>query len=156
MKTTTIKVQDKSEMRATGHHTNKNAKPVFCISTGEVFASVFDAAESVSSSHSNMSWALTQRMKTCKGKRWCFVSEIPEHLEEIANNMRARESKIKAYDAIIAEQEAIKKANEELAKRKADVEKRKANVEKLRAQLEKETASMHEAEEKLNELTNVA
>ena len=142
----TVKVQGESEMKALGHHTAKNAKPVFCISTGEVFTSVYDAAESVGASNSSMSWALTQRMKTCKGKRWCFISEIPEHLEEIANNMRAREIKVKEYDKIIAEREAVNKAN-------ADLAKHKANIEKLCVQLEKETASMHEAEEVLAKLT---
>ena len=156
--TTTITVQGESTIKATGEHFNGNSKPVFCITTGEVFASVTDAAKTIGSSLSNLSAHLTGITTHCKGKRLCFLSEVTEHLDEIASEFRIRSEKVAAYDKILAEQEAIRKANEELARRKEELAKHKANIEKLRKQLEKETASMHEAEAQLNALTenNVA
>lgn len=143
---TTITVQNTSSVKATGEHFNGNAKPVFCITTGEVFASVTDAAKAVGSSQNNLSAHLAGITSHCKGKRFCFISKVTEHLDEIAIEFRIRNAKVAAYDKILAEQEAVKKANEEFAKHKA-------NVEKLRKQLEKETASMQAAEAQLNALT---
>jgi hypothetical protein len=138
----TVKVQGESKMKAVGTHTNGNSKPVFCLTTGEVFASALDAAESVGVKSSTMSYALQDATHICKGKRFCFVADIVEHLDEMVEHIR----KAKEYDKIIAEKEAINKAN-------ANLEKHKANIEKLRAQLEKETASMHKAEATLAKLT---
>lgn len=150
-KTTTIKVQNTSSVNATGEHFNGNAKPVYCISTGEIFASVTDAAKAVDSSVNNLSAHLTGITAHCKGKRLCYLSKVTEHLDEIASEFRIRNEKVKAYDKMIAEQEAIRKANEELAKHKA-------NAEKLRTQLEKEMELWKAAEAQLNALTetNVA
>ena len=143
---TTITVQSESKVKATGEHFNGNAKPVFCITTGEVFASVTDAAKAVGSSQNNLSAHLAGITSHCKGKRFCFISKVTEHLDEIASEFRIRNEKVAAYDKIIDKQAAIKKANEEFAKHKE-------NIEKLRAQLEKETASMQEAEDQRNALT---
>ena len=150
---TTITVQSESKVKATGEHFNGNAKPVFCITTGEVFASVTDAAKAVGSSQNNLSAHLAGITSHCKGKRFCFISKVTEHLDEIAIEFRTRSEKVAAYDKILAEQEAIRKANEELARRKEEIAKHKENIKKLRAQLEKETASMQEAEAQLNALT---
>ena len=146
---TTITVQSESKVKATGEHFNGNTKPVFCITTGEVFASVTDAAKAVGSSQNNLSAHLAGITSHCKGKHFCFISKVTEHLDEIASEFRIRSEKVAAYDKIIAEQEAVKKANEEFAKHKA-------NIEKLRKQLEKEMASMQEAEAQLNALTETA
>ena len=143
---TTITVQNTSSVKATGEHFNGNAKHVFCITTGEVFASVTDAAKAVGSSQNNLSAHLAGITNHCKGKRFCFISKVTEHLDEIASEFRIRNEKVAAYDKIIAKQAAIKKANEEFAKHKE-------NIERLRAQLEKETASMQAAEAQLNALT---
>jgi ABC-type Fe3+-citrate transport system substrate-binding protein len=62
-----------------------------------------------------------------------------EHLDEIAENINARNAKIEAYDAIIAEQNAKKEAQENLAKHKA-------KCEELRKKLEAEMQLLAEAE----------
>ena len=146
-----IKLQSDSKVNAVGEHFNGNAKPVYCISTGEIFASVTDAAKAIGSSTNNLSAHLTGVTSHCKGKRLCYLSKVTEHLTEIASEFRIRNEKVKAYDKMIAEQEAIRKANEELAKHKA-------NAEKLRTQLEKEMELWKAAEAQLNALTetNVA
>ena len=152
-KTTTITVQGESKVKTTGEHFNGNAKPVFCITTGEVFASVVDAAKAIGSSQNNLSAHLNGITSHCKGKRLCFISKVTEHLDEIATEFRIRSEKVAAYDKILAEQEAAKRAAEELVRCKEELAKHKANIEKLRKQLEKETASMQEAEAQLNALT---
>ena len=141
-----ITVTNDSKVNATGEHFNRNAKPVYCISTGEIFASVTDAAKAIGSSTNNLSAHLTGVTSHCKGKRLCYLSKVTENLNEIASEFRIRNEKVAAYDKFLAEQEAIRKANEELAKHKA-------NVESLRKRLAEEQALMLEAEEKLNTLT---
>lgn len=100
----TITVQNASEIKnVRGELRNTNAKPVFCIDTGEVFASVTDAAIAANANPSTMSWCLTERQKTCKGKRYCYLSKVTEHLDEISECMREREIKVKAYDELVAQ-----------------------------------------------------
>lgn len=146
-----ITVTNESKVNVVGEHFNGNAKPVYCISTGEIFASVTDAAKAIGSSTNNLSAHLTGVTSRCKGKRLCYLSKVTENLDEIASEFRIRNEKVAAYDKFLAEQEAIKKANEELAKHKA-------NAEKLRTQLEKEMELWKAAEAQLNALTgtNVA
>lgn len=146
----TVKIQGKSEITAIGKHGNGNAKPVFCIDTGEVFASVTDAAEAAGANTTTMTWCCTKRQNTCKGKRYCFVSDVSEHISEMAELIR----KANEYDKIMEQKNAVKKAEEEEAKRKAQVEKRKKQIEDMRAQLAKEEAEYDQAVINLNLLTN--
>lgn len=135
----TINIRRATNVKAVGHHINGNSKPVFCITDGAVYASVIDAAEKTGATQSNMSAAVTGKIKTCKGKRYCFISNVMEHLDEIAENLKIRNEKVAAYDAMIAEQNAKKMAKENLAKHQA-------NIEALRLKLEREMALMQEAE----------
>lgn len=138
---TKIIVGNKGELTAQGNRTNGNCKPIFCIDSGEVFASITCAAEAINVHMTALSQAVNGKVKRCKGKRYCFVSNVIAHLEEIASAQREREEKIRAYDEMIRQQNAAKEAEAEFAKRKA-------NCEKLQRQLEKEMQLMHEAEEK--------
>lgn len=117
-----IRIQNTSNINAEGTRTNRNRKPVFCITTGIMYASASDAAEKIGCTQGNMSWALTGRMRTCKGMRFCYVAEIIDHLEEIADIARKRAEKETAYNAIVAKEEAFKKANENVAKHQAKCE----------------------------------
>lgn len=83
---------------------NRNCKPVLCITTGEVFPSLTDAAAMNNVTVSAMSLATSKKNKVCKGKRFCLVSELSVHeLTELAEAMRASAEKAAKYDAIIAE-----------------------------------------------------
>ena len=135
----TINIRRATNVKAVGHHINGNSKPVFCITDGAVYASVIDAAEKTGATQSTMSAAVTGKIKTCKGKRYCFVANVMEHLDEISTNINVRNEKVKAYDAIIAKENAKKEAAERLAKHQA-------RYAKLRAELEKEERLMQEAE----------
>lgn len=140
----TIRIHNTTEVTGQGTRTRGNAKPVFCITTGEIYTSAADAAEIIGCSQGNVSWAATGRMKTCKGLRLCYIADIVEHLEEIASIARERNVKVVAYDRIAAREEAIRKANENRAIHQA-------KCEKLRKQLEKEMELLAEAESKVNE-----
>lgn len=140
-----ITIHNESKAKAEGNLRNKNAKPVFCIDTGEVYSSVTDAAEAVGVHTSTMVWALTGRTQKCKGKRYCYVSHITEHLGEIANKMRERETKVQAYDEMMYAQHAYQHAVE-------NYESRKAKVERVKLLLEKEMELLAQAETELNRL----
>jgi hypothetical protein len=142
---TKINIQNESFIKAHGVHARKNHKPVLCITTGEIYASVLDAAEANGVSFSAMSLACCGRVKTCKGKRFCFVANVTEHLDEIAECMRIREAKAKAYEEIYAKQEAVRKA-------KAKYEHYTKRVADLEQQLQTEREFMLKAREELRAL----
>lgn len=139
----TIEIKKAAHVSAIGNHINRNSKPVFCITDGAVYASVIDASEKIGVDPSAMSNAVRGKTGTCKGKRYCFVANVMEHLDEIAENIKIRNEKVAAYDAMLAEQTAKKEAQENLAKHKA-------KCEELREQLEKEMELLKEAEELCN------
>lgn len=141
----TFNIQNASIINVEGHRTHKNCKAVYCITTGEVYASVADAAEKNGVSQSAMSWAVCGHTKSCKGKRFCYVSKIVEHLDEIAEISRVRTTKVNAYEKVVARQEAVRKA-------KAKYDKHKAKVDELQAKLDEAKHLMAEAEQELNEL----
>lgn len=116
----TFMLHDKKEINVTGIHTNKNHKPVFCIDTGEVFASVSDAAEAYGVHITAISCAALGKTKTCQGKRFCFVSRLADHTDEIAEVVRAHMTNANKYNALMAEQERIRKIHETHEKRKAE------------------------------------
>lgn len=141
----TINIQNASTIKnVKGIHTTYNNKPVMCITTGEVFASVTDAAHSVDSSVGTLSCALRHN-RPLKGKKYCFVARVTEHLDELMTNVREREEKVSAYNEMIARKEKIKTAKAKLAEHKA-------NVEELRRQLDEETERMNSAEQELRAL----
>ena len=107
---TKIFIQKETTIKANGIHTRKNHKPVMCITTGEVYASVLDAAKANDVSFSAMSLACCGRSNSCKGKRFCFVANVTEHLDEIAHCIRIREAKVNAYDEYHARKEALRNA----------------------------------------------
>ena len=140
---TTVNVQRASTVKAVGTHSGKNSKAVFCITTGDVYASSLDASEATGISRSTMSYLINNNTAHRKTKmKFCFVANITEHLEEIAANNRARQQKVAKYDAIEAHKEAIRKASEEY-------EKRKATCDALRQKLATETELMNKASENL-------
>lgn len=59
---------------ANGAHSNE--RPVICIDTGERFASVYEAADSVGKRPGNLCTHLKGGQKTFSGKRWSYESEF--------------------------------------------------------------------------------
>ena len=105
----TITIHEQATATAKGIKNNKHCKPVLCIDTGEIFSSVFDAAEHFGVSACNVSQACNGKLKTSAGKRFCFVSKTSENIDAIVSRIKANDeilAKAAAYDAMIAEQQA--------------------------------------------------
>lgn len=143
---TKITLHNESTVSAKGKKRTRNAKPVFCIDTGDVYVSSLDAAEQLGVSQSAISWALTGRAKRCKGKRLCFVSDIPEYIDEIRAAASERESKVLEYDKIMYKQHAVENA-------KVEYEKRQANYDKLKQRLTAEYEALAKAKAEYETLT---
>lgn len=158
--TNTIKLTKESMLNnAVGSHTNGNTKPVLCLTTNERFTSVIDAAEAYSIDKTGISAACRGKLKTYKGKKWCFVSERDAHLNEILDarhNYTELERKAAAWDKLMAE---LKKEKEEekkrlaaVAKAEAKFEQRKRIVERIDNSLQLAVRRMMEAERELADL----
>lgn len=109
----TITIHERATASAQGKKNSKHCKPVLCIDTGEIFSSVFDAAEHFGVSACNVSMACNGKLKTSAGKRFCFVAKTSENIDIIVSRIKANDeilAKAAAYDAMMAEQQA--KANE--------------------------------------------
>jgi len=144
MKKTTINIQNEANIKAEGKLNSRHCKPVICLETGEVFSSVTDAAEAIGCAPNNLSIHLTGKLRTIKGKHFCYLSRVNESLDAIVTRLRetaAVEADAKKWQAYQAEQEAIRKAEEERieAERKAE-EKRLEEERKAREKREREIA----------------
>ena len=136
-----ITITKNSTVEANGTRSHANCKPVYCITTGKVYASALDAAEELGVSHSVLSMAAAGKLKTCKGERYCYVSQVMNHLEEIAKCSRVRTEKVAAYDKIVGKE-----------KRKQELDARKAKLAAMQAKMEKEAALIAQEEAELNEV----
>lgn len=156
---TTLKLHNETTIKANGTHVNGNSKAVLCIDTGEVFASMTDAAEHLGVTKSNVSLALNGKIRTCKGKHLCYLSKADEHLESITSRIRemqALEEKAAAYDAFMARQEEAARAErerqEKIAKANEKLERRREIVRRLQTQLAEATERVMEVERELEAL----
>ena len=131
----TINIQNASTVKnVKGIHTTYNNKPVMNVTTGEIFASVTDAAHSIGSSIGTMSCALHHN-RPLKGNRYCYLARAMEHIDELASNIRATEEKLADYEAMKAKQERIKQA-------KKNIMQHKANIAEMQQKIAEETALM--------------
>jgi hypothetical protein len=132
-----INIQNEANIKAKGEHTQKNAKAVICIETGEVFTSTTDAAASAGVHVTTMSAVCLGKIRTANGKRYCYLSRVTESLDSIVTRLRetaAVEEDAKRWKAYQAEQEAIRKAEE---KRQAEIAKAREKVAQLNEEARK-------------------
>ena len=92
----TLQVSKDAKAIAIGED-RKNAKPVLCIDTGLIYASLTDAAEDVGVTVTALSSCLRGKTNSCKGMSWCFVKESANHIEDITG--RIRRANAEAEDA---------------------------------------------------------
>jgi hypothetical protein len=136
-----ITITKQANAQAIGTRSNGNCKPVICITTGAIYASATDAAEKIGVSQATLCLAASGKIKTCKGKRYCYINHVMQHLEEICENTRIREEKVAKYDKIV-----------DTEKRKQALGERKAKLAAAQAKLEKEAAAIAAEEADLNEV----
>lgn len=92
----TLQVSKDAKAIAIGED-RKNAKPVLCIDTGLIYASLTDAAEDVGVTVTALSSCLRGKTNSCKGMSWCFVKESANHIDDITG--RIRQANAEAEDA---------------------------------------------------------
>lgn len=119
----TLNIQNTSIINANGTKTNRNCKAVFCITTNTFYVSVAETAKAIGVTQGAISWVLTKRMKTVKGLRFCYVHEIMEYIDEIAETNRINAEKARLYDELIAKQNKAKKIEAKRDKHNARLEK---------------------------------
>lgn len=130
-----IIISNESTMIATGTRSNGNCKPVLCIDTGVVYASVMDAAEKNGVHFTTISCACLGKAKTCQGKRYCFVADMSEHYEEIAEHIREMYDVYAKVEQERTEKERIDRAKADYAKACEQYNKSRESVENARAEL---------------------
>ena len=142
----TINIQKCSNVTVNGTHKARNCKAVYNITTGQIYASVLDAANALNVSQGAVSFALDdENIRTCKGMRLCFLSKMMEHLEEINQANLVRIAKVAAYDA-------DEKRRNALAAAEADVQKWEARVAELQEELARAESNLNLARYDLAEL----
>lgn len=155
-----ISIHNEAIIKGNGEHIHKNCKPVICIDNGNVYTSVFDAADSVGVNRGQMSNHLRGRTKTIKGKHFCYLSQSAESLDAIvtrlreisvmemdAQKWRKHQAEQKAKEEAEAKrQEAIRKAKEDHAKA---ITKAREKVARLEVEVERRKAKLKLAEDKL-------
>ena len=144
----TINIQKCSNVTVNGTHKARHCKAVYNITTGEMYASVLDAANALGVSQGSVSAAICDdKNRTCKGMRLCFVAKMMEHLEEINEANRIRIAKVAAYDA-------DEKRRNALAAAEADVQKWEAKIAELQDELARAESNLNLAKYDLMELKN--
>lgn len=158
-----IIISNNATIKSTGEHTGGNCKPVVCITDNMTFNSVTDAAEYYHTWAIRISNVCTGKFRTFRGKRFCFLRDINQHLDEMMDNSRSTterlpelERKAALWDAFQHEQEMKRKAEEArnaaIAKLEAKLEHRKRIVERIDAECQNAVRRMMETEKELAEL----
>ena len=83
----------------------KAAKPVYCITDGKLYASGLDASKAIGVDPTCISHVCLGKMKTVKGKKYCFVSDMQARILDISDAMQDTLKDANAYRAIKAEEE---------------------------------------------------
>ena len=156
-------------LNAKGKRNNGRCKAVICITTGERYSSVTDAAEHEGVHWTSISNCCTGRTQTANGKVWRFAKE-GDCVDALAGTLQEKLALLEKYSPYIAEQEAKeleeKRLREEEEKRRLDEEKRQELIakakekytrreqkfEKAKADLEKALIKLEKAEAELQAL----
>lgn len=129
---TQLIINKEAKVNAQGKVNHKNAKPVFCMNTGIIYASVIDAAECTSSDAGDISRCCNGKVRHVKGSKYIFVNDIQSHLDELSNT-------IAKCNNIIAEREAEELRKREEERKQMEAKKRQETIAKLKDRLARET-----------------
>lgn len=154
---TTLVINEKATVKAEGELNTKACKPVVNLTDRKIYTSMLDAARIEHAQPSCICRACSGKGKLAVGKRWCYLSDIDMHLDDIfaesdalhKENADLRETS----DALAAEINRLRTeySAEDIAKWKsaydAQEAKRKAKekrerLEAIQAQLREERAAL--------------
>ena len=137
MKTKTITIKKQADLNAEGRLSGGCCKPVICIDNGIVYTSATDAARENDTNIWGISCACRGKIKHTKGKRFCYVQDIPERLDDIVAQIRELAYKANEYDKIMLAEKTKKEEAERIAKLEAEREKYEIKLSKIMLELEK-------------------
>lgn len=132
-----ILIQPKSIIKGKGKRSNGNTNAVICMTTGEVFTSCTDAAEKIGTTVGHMSCVCRGHGHTAKGRKFCYVKDIDEHLGEVVDCIR----KANMYDEAMTYEEKRKELISAIQHQKDMIvyfEEKLAEAHELLADAEKE------------------
>ena len=113
----------------------KNAKAVFCITDGNIYASTVDAANAIGVHNSSISMCCTGKVATVKGKRYCFVKDLTIHVLDVASEIKSLYADASIYRERKAKEEAERKRTERITAIKERREKLATEMDSLYAEL---------------------
>lgn len=138
-----IRIHNEATVNATGRRATRNSKAVVRISPFKIYASEADAAVDLSVHPSMVSLVITGKAKTCKGYRFCLLSDLMSHLDEVTEGIQSLEASAQKWDELTAKQEAERKAREDMQNK---LEASKARHMMLVAHAEKYSKSLEKAQ----------
>ena len=127
-----LTINNKSEINAQGKLTGKRCKPVICIDTGEVYSSATDAAEMNDSNIWSVSCVCLGKNKKANGKRFCYLEDVSEHLDELTERVREMHSTYADLEAKAAEYDKLMARKRLIAKTESDLEATRQKITELK------------------------
>ena len=140
-----ITIQRKAVIRGKGKSCNGNTNAVLCISTGEILTSCHDAANHADVTPGHMSSVCRGNVRTAKGKRYCYVKDITEHLDEVAESIR----KANMYDEFTTKKERHQQLLTILSDAESKVSIIEDNIQRLHEQLKQAHLEVEKAKSDL-------
>ncbi len=101
---TEVVVSKPCSVKAKGKRSNGNTHAVFCIDDGTVYSSCADAAEANEVAQPVMSRTCNTKGSTSKGKRFCYVKDLPIYLEEISDAISKSAVDKEKYNQLLAKE----------------------------------------------------
>lgn len=115
MATTTLKIQNVAYVNeAQGKRRNRNAKPVMCVETGNIYASVTDAAEMMGCTVQTMSIVIDKPNRTAKGMHFIFLNHLNENIGRIGTRINVVNDRCATLEFKANKVPELEKRNQEL------------------------------------------
>ena len=107
-----ITIQANAKVTVIGKIRGKNAKPVFCLDNGKIYASTMDVSEILGASQGLVSHCCLGQRESTKGMHFCYVEDIPNYLDQISKVLQEKSEFYDKYSNKVAEMEANEKIKE--------------------------------------------
>ena len=116
MATTTLKIQNAAYVNeAQGKRRNRNAKPVMCVETGDIYASVTDAAETVGCTIQTISVVIDKPNRTAKGMHFIFLNHLNDNIGRIGTRINVVNDRCATLEFKANRVDELEKINNELS-----------------------------------------